>query len=126
MYSFNFPNMLNSVTSNLLQDKDAVKSNLTLLLSSERTSLFGDPYFGTKLKQAFFEQADTVIADLLIDEIYTTILTFMPQIYLTRKDIIITTNGTDLFAEIKYIYVPDNTADLYVISLTQDSSSQEG
>ena len=48
MYSFAFPNMLSSTQANLISDKEAVKSNLKLLLSSERLSLFGDPYFGSR------------------------------------------------------------------------------
>ena len=54
MYSFAFPNMLSSTQANLISDKEAVKSNLKLLLSSERLSLFGDPYFGSRLKRALF------------------------------------------------------------------------
>ena len=118
MYSFAFPNMLSSTQANLISDKEAVKSNLKLLLSSERLSLFGDPYFGSRLKRALFEQASSLIVDLMIDEMYTTIITFIPQVFLTRKDITITTDGTDLFAHINYVYVPDNTSDLYSINLT--------
>lgn len=122
MYSFAFPNMLSSTQANLISDKTAVKSNLKLLLSSERLSLFGDPYFGSQLKRALFEQASSLVVDLMIDEIYTTIITFIPQVFLTRKDITITTDGTDLFAHINYIYVPDNTSDLYSINLTNYES----
>lgn len=118
MYSFGFPNMLNGVTSNILEDKEAVKSNLVLMLNIERMSLFGDPYFGTSLKKIIFEQPNSIIVDLVIDEIYTTIITFIPQIFVTRKDISITTNGTDVFASISCTYRFDNTSDLYVINLT--------
>ena len=70
MYSFGFPSMLGSTTSNLIKDKDAIRSNLILLLSSEQTSLFGDPYLGSRLRQILFEQATSLAADLLIDEVY--------------------------------------------------------
>lgn len=122
MYSFDFPNMLSSTQAVLISDKDAVRSNLSLLLASERLSLFGDPYFGARLKRAIFEQSNSVIVDLLVDEIYTTIITFIPQVYLTRKDIVITTDGTNLYAHINYIFVPDNTSDLYTINLTNYES----
>ena len=59
IHSFNFPNMLGSNSTNIITDKDAIKSNLRLLLASERTSLFGDPYFGTALKQPIFEQSNS-------------------------------------------------------------------
>lgn len=110
--------MLGSNTSKLLENKEAVKSNLWLVLSSERKSLFGDPYFGSELKRVLFEQSNTIIVDLVIDEIYTTIATYVPQVFLTRKDITITNDHTDLYATIRYIYKEDNTADLYTINLT--------
>ena len=102
MYSFSFPSMLSSARSNLIEDHNAIKSNLILLLSSDKTSLFGDPFFGTDLKRFIFEQNNKVIKDLIIDEIYEDIITFMPQVYLNRNDIVITTDGVDIFANIKY------------------------
>ena len=42
----------------------------------------------------------------------------MPQVYLTRKDIKILTSRSNLYAEIKYSYVLDNTSDLFTIKLT--------
>ena len=118
MYSFGFPQMLRSNTSVLISDKQAVRSNLVLILSSEQLSHFGDPLFGCRLKQALFEQEQSLVVDLLIDEIYTTIVTFIPQVYLTRKDIELTTDGTDVFATVHYIFALDNTSDLYTINLT--------
>jgi len=119
MYSFNFPSMLNTVTSKLVQDKEAIRSNVLLLLQSERKTLFGDPYFGSQLKRMLFEQSTTIIADLVIDELYTTLITFIPQIFLTRKDITLTCDGTDIYATVKYVCVLDNTVDLYTINLTK-------
>lgn len=118
MYSFSFPNMLSSARSNLIEDHNAIKSNLILLLSSDKTSLFGDPFFGTDLKRFIFEQNNKVIKDLIIDEIYEDIITFMPQVYLNRNDIVITTDGVDIFASIKCTYYLDQKSDLYVINLT--------
>ena len=118
MYSFSFPNMLSSARSSLIEDHNAIKSNLILLLSSDKTSLFGDPFFGTDLKRFIFEQNNKVIKDLIIDEIYEDIITFMPQVYLNRNDIVITTDGVDIFANIKCTYYLDQKSDLYVINLT--------
>lgn len=118
MYSFAFPTMLTNTRSALLSDLEAVRSNLKLTLQSERLSLFGDPFFGTQLKRLIFEQSHSIVVDLVIDEIYTTIITFIPQVYLSREDIELTTNGVDLFVTIRYVYLPNNTSDLYKINLT--------
>lgn len=121
MYSFSFPRMFSHTTANLVQDKEAIRSNMILLLSSERETLFGDPYFGSELKKYIFEQSNAIIVDLLIDELYTTIVTFMPQVYLTRKDIKVLSSKNALFAEINYYYTLDNTSDLFTIKLTEVS-----
>lgn len=118
MYSFNFPEMIRNNNAVLLKDKEAVKCNLNLLFSTERQELFGDPYFGSLLKRVLFEQAHSLVADLVVDEIYTAILTFIPQIYLTRKDIKLFIDKTNLYATISYVYVVDNTSDMYTILLT--------
>ena len=118
MYSFAFPTMLTNTRSALLSDLEAVRSNLKLTLQSERLSLFGDPFFGTQLKRLIFEQSHSIVVDLVVDEIYTTIITFIPQVYLSREDIELTTNGVDLFVTIRYVYLPNNTSDLYKINVT--------
>ena len=119
MYSFAFPRMLNSTTANLIQDKEAIRSNMILLLSSERETLFGDPYYGAELKKYLFEQSGSIVPDLLIDELYTCIKTFMPQVYITRKDIKVYVSRTTLYADINYYYIIDNTSDLFTIKLTE-------
>lgn len=121
MYSFNFPNMLNSITSNLVSDKEAIRLHLELLFGSEKTSLFGDPYYGCNLIQAYFEQQNSIIADLLIDEIHTSISNFIPQLYVERKNIKIKCVKTALYAEINATNRLDNTNDLYVIRLNDET-----
>ena len=99
---------------------EATISNLKLLLSAERGSLFGDPYFGTLLKRVIYEQNDQILRDLIIDEIYTSIITFMPQIYIKRTDIEITSDGVTVFASLKFTSLMDGQPDLYTIKLTSD------
>ena len=121
MYSFSFPKMFNTTTANLVKDKEAIKSNMILLLSTERDTLFGDPFFGSQLRKYMFEQSSSIIMDLLIDEIYSCIIMFMPQVYLTRKDIKVYCSRSTIYAEISYYYTIDNTSDLFTIKLTEAS-----
>lgn len=118
MNSINFPNMLNNTTTNLIKDKEATASNLKILLMSDKTSLFGDPYFGTLLKKYIFEQNNAILRDLIVDEIYTSIRIFLPQILVTRKDIIVTSDGVDIFVRIKCLNLLDYTTNVYNINLT--------
>lgn len=118
MYSLAFPKLFNHTTANLVPDKDAIRSNMLLLLSSEKSTLFGDPYFGCQLKKYIYEQTNSIVVDLLIDELYTSIVTFMPQVIITRKDISVYAANKTLYAEISYRYALDNTTDLFTIRLT--------
>ena len=116
--------MFDSVNTKLLKDKDAIKSNLLLLLNSDRLALFGDPYYGTMLKPVIFQPNNNIIADLLIDELYTTIQTYLPQITVTRNSIQVMSDKVDLYVTINVTYNIDGTSDLYMINLT--NNQQEG
>lgn len=118
MYTFNFPNMLGDVNSQLIEDKDAVRKNIVLTLNTEQLSLFGDPAYGSRLLTILFEQNTSLVIDLLIDEIYTTLVTFIPQIYIERKNITITTDKVNIYAELSYTYLVDGTSDMLSIRLT--------
>lgn len=87
MKSINIDNMFSNISTNTILDKDATMQNLKLLLETSKGELFGDPYFGTNLKKMIYDQNDVILKDLVIDDIYTAIKTFMPQIEVDRKDI---------------------------------------
>ena len=122
MYSFAFPNMLSYNSSNLLADKDAIKSNLQLLLNVEKKSMFGDPAFGGTLRKAIFEQSRSLITDLLVDEIFSIIVTFMPQVYVERRNISLMADSTAVYAMIGITYRMDNTSDLLTIRLLEEDN----
>ena len=121
MYSIAFPKMFNDTKTLLLKDTKATASNLWLLLKSDKRALFGDPFFGTSLKRAIFEQNDGILVDLVIDEIFTTITTFMPQIKLLRENIKLTSDGVDVFCDITCTDLTDYTTNLYKINLTEET-----
>ena len=124
MYSISFPKMFSKSKTLLYQDHEAIKSNLIILLGSDKLALLGDPYYGTQLKKVLFEQNAPIVKDLIIDEIYSSIITFMPQVLLDRNDVQITCDGVDVYAEIKCRYYLDNVSDLYVINMTKNDSTE--
>lgn len=119
MYSIAFPNMLAKSNIKLYDNHDATLSNLKLLLLSDKYGLFGDPYFGTNLKKLLFEQNNLILRDLVVDEIYTAIITFMPQIVVERKNITVTSTRASIQVQIKCTNLLDYQTDLYVINLTE-------
>lgn len=120
MKSLGFPNMFSGTTTNVISDKDATGSNLRLLLESVRGTLIGDPYFGSRLKEVLFENNNVILRDMIIDEIYTCIQTFMPQLILKREDIKIIQQKDKIYASINCINILDNTPNLYNINLITD------
>ena len=118
MYSINFPEMVGNSSAKIIRDHEATASNLTLLLMADKYSLFGDPYFGTSIKRLMFEQNNKILQDLIIDDIYTAILTFMPQLILDRKDIKVTSDRDTVYVNIKATNLLDYQTNLYNINLT--------
>ena len=100
MKSRAFPKMFNNASTNIIEDREATESNLRLLLLSEKNELLGDPYFGIQLKKYLFEQNNSVMDTMLIDDIYTAIALFLPQLVVRRQDITLTHQGTELICSI--------------------------
>ena len=121
MYSIGFPDMLASETqANLVADHKATAQNLILMLKSDRFTLFGDPYYGTIIKRMLFEQNNMILQDIVIDEIFSCIITFMPQIKINRNDITLEIHPDKIYANIKCINLIDYQVNLYKIKLTDD------
>ena len=121
MKSFNFPNMLSSANANIIENTEATISNFRLLLASWKTSLFGDPYFGTNIKRFIYEQNNIILRDLIIDDIVLAIHDFMPQIYVERKNIFITIKNQEVYVTINCINKLDNEATNFTINLMEDN-----
>jgi len=122
MYSFQFPEMVSSARSLLVSDYDATLSNLKLLLLSDKYTLFGDPYFGTNLKRLLYSPNDVVLKDIVIDDIYTAILTFMPQIKILRKNILLNIEKSKISVNIVCTNLLDYTTNMYEINLLQEET----
>lgn len=120
MKSIAFPKMFNNASTNVLEDHDATESNLKLLLLSEKNELLGDPYFGVQLRKYLYEQNNSVMDTMLIDDIYTAIALFMPQLIVRRQDITLTHQGTELWCSIIGTNQLNFKLDSYNIVLLRD------
>ena len=123
MKSIAFPKIFNRTTVNLTRDYDATLQNIKLLLWSEKGELFGDPYFGTGVKRYLFDQNDVVLQDILLDDIYTALVLFIPQLKIDRKDIkLIKGHKGELSLRIEALNRADFQTNLYEIVLLQAES----
>ena len=104
MNCIGFPRIFNGnstiVKEDTLTSSPATLECLRLLLGSEEQTLFGDPGFGIKLRRYLYEQNNYILRDILIDEIYTKMTDFFPQIYVDRRDIKIQSVKNKLYVTI--------------------------
>ena len=117
MKSISWPKMFSKNTTKLKEGLDATTQNLGLLLQSEVGELQDDPYFGLALKQYLFDPNNIILRDILIDEIYTKIATFMPQLFVERKDITIVQDGVDCNINIRALNKLNYITDMYNLVL---------
>ena len=121
MVSIKFPKMFNTGNTQLTSsDKEASMQSMKLLLACEKGELFGDPFFGLRLRRYMFDQNNTILRDILIDEIYTQLMVFEPQITVKRKDIKIVQEGKDVKIRFKAINNLDFTTNMYELVLFQE------
>lgn len=120
MYSIEFPNMFKSASTRLVKDSAATLQNIKLLLESCKGELLGDPYFGSKIKRYIYEQNNIILRDIIVDDLLVCLQTFIPQILVNRKDIVLKSDGTDIYATINCINKIDNEPSLFEIRLTTD------
>ena len=120
MYSIRFPDMISGVSTSLVEDHEATAQNLKLMLLSDRGSLFGDPYFGTLWRRLIFEQNNEILRDIVIDDILTSIQTFMPQMLTKREDITVVSDRYSVSITIKALNLLDYQTDMYSIKLMED------
>ena len=120
MYSLQFPDMVSNVTTKLVSDHEATSQNLKLMLLSDRGSLFGDPYFGTLWRKLIFDQNNKILRDIIVDDILTSIQTFMPQLLVKRKDIEVNSDKYSVSVTIKALNLIDYQTDMYSIKLMED------
>lgn len=118
MNLINFPKMFENNTTKVIKDDyEATKLALSLLLSCEKGELYGDPFYGIRLKRYFYEPNNYILRDILIDEIYTQVKTFCPQIYLPRQNITITQEEKTLMVHLNAVNRLDYTTNMYDIEI---------
>ena len=120
MKSIAFPKMFENNSTKIISDYDATKRNLESLLLCEKGEFISDPFFGIRLKRYIYEQNNYILRDIIIDEIYSQINVFMPQVTVTRKDITIEKLRGKLIVKIKALNKLDFTINTYDVVLLRE------
>lgn len=117
MNAVKFPNMLSLNKTNIVKDKEATEQNLKYLLLSYKKTMLGDPYFGVNLRKLLYENNNAILKDLIIDDIYTAINNFMPQINVLRKNIEVISDRNSIMVNIKAQNLLDFNFENYSLKL---------
>ena len=124
MKSIAFPKMFNRNSTNISKDFEATKQNILLVLRSEKGELSGDPYFGLRLKRYLYEQNNYILRDIIIDEIYTQLALFMPQLKVDRKDIRVVQDRAKLYCKFKAINQANFQTNMYSLVLYDEDEQK--
>ena len=124
MRSIAFPDMFNSNSTNIKKDFDATRQNAVLLLCCKKGELFGDPYFGLRLKKYLYDQNNYILKDIIIDEIYTQLALFMPQLYVKRNDIKIIQERAKLICRFKATNQANFKTDMYSLVIYNEDDQK--
>lgn len=100
MTSLAFPKMFVADNTTTVSNKDAASQNLKLLLKTKIGEYFGDPEYGSTLISKFYQFNSVILVDILKDELYTLICNYIPQLYITRDDIVITRDKNSMNIQI--------------------------
>lgn len=117
MNAVRFPDMIISNKTAIVNDKDATMQNLETLLLSNKYTLLGDPYFGSNIERLLYESNNIILQDIIIDDIFTAINNYMPQIRVLRNNITVTSNGNNVTVNIRAQNMLDYSFDEYSIRL---------
>ena len=127
MRSLKFPKMFGINSSEVWQDsehKEATAQTCLLTLQTVKDSLLGDPSFGNTLQKYLFDQNNYILKDIIIDIIYSQLVTFLPQIKVERDDIQIIQDAIrgKLICKFTGVSQIDFTLNTYSLNLLANSS----
>lgn len=112
--------MFSSSSTYVVEGYDASKQDIELLVKSEKGELFGDPFFGIRTDSFRYNQNSSVMRDILADELFTQLSIFAPQIYLTRNDVEVRSEGSTVYAVVKCTNRSDFKTNMYELVLFKD------
>lgn len=89
MDGFNFPNLFKGNGVDIIADKQAITTQLALLMNSELFEFRYDPGYGSNVPLLKFKPDTQLNRDLLVDAIYDTQI-FCPNLHFNRSQVEIT------------------------------------
>ncbi len=122
MNGFNFPVMFKGNAVDIIDGKEAVINQLSLLINSELFEFRYDPGYGSNVPMLRYKPDTPLTRDLLVDAIYD-LLMFCPNITFSRNQIIIKKEKPAQYTITVPIYIDtaDHSVELQLLVAGGDS-----
>lgn len=101
MKSFNFPRLFNGNSIDIIEGKECVFKNLSLLFQSELYEFRYDPGYGSNVPLLLFRTDTQLTRDLLVDSIFDAQI-FCPNVIFDRSQVVITKQEPGVYR----VYIP--------------------
>lgn len=110
-----FPNTVSNKNIIIVSDEDYVSQSLVGLINTTKGELLGDPEFGSNILLYLFEINEEALIDLIANDIYESVMRYVPQIIISRNDITGSIYEDTLRLIVRYSYNNSNgTSTIYI------------
>lgn len=101
----------------------SINECLSLLLTSAKGELLGDPQYGTRLMQYIFNYSDEILYELIRSEIVQAVRTYEKRIDLTESDVIVIDEGDKVSITLNYYVKDEAQFETFTLALERQDNS---
>lgn len=122
--TINFPKLYNNITgkTNFATNIKSINQSLSLLLTTCKGELLGDPDYGCDLYALLFNPINNSLVAMIQREILQSIATYENRITLTTEDIHINSDDTTVKIIIQYTVKMNNEKGTYGLALNKENN----
>jgi phage baseplate assembly protein W len=123
--TISFPNTFDNSSKNvkLVSGKESIEQCLSLLLTSAKGELLGDPAYGTKLMSYIYNYNNDVLAELVRSEIIKAIQIYENRITVYESDISVVDEVNTVKINITYYIKDEDTYSTFTLALEREDNN---
>lgn len=107
----------------LVSAHTSIEQCLSLLLTSAKGELLGDPDYGTHLLEYIYNYTDNVLFELIRSDIVDAVRMYEPRIYLETSDIDIIDDNTTVKITLNYYMRDEGEFNSFTLAVEREESA---